>query len=97
MENSNQTPTLSDFISFKSMISLKIIQILYVVGAIMTTLSGFYWLFLGSGALGHFLGLMVLLLGNVFWRVWCELMIIFFRINETLNIIEVNTKYKAGV
>ena len=43
----------------------------------------------GGGFLG---GLIMLIVGNVAWRIWCELIIIFFRINKTLNNIEVNTK-----
>jgi len=45
---------------------------------------------LGGG--GFFGGLIMLVVGNVAWRIWCELVIIFFRINKTLNNIEVNTK-----
>ena len=43
----------------------------------------------GGGFLG---GLIMLIVGNVAWRIWCELIIIFFRINKTLNNIEINTK-----
>ncbi|MBN8854192.1 MAG: DUF4282 domain-containing protein [Sphingobacteriales bacterium] len=45
---------------------------------------------LGGG--GFFGGLIMLIVGNVAWRIWCELIIIFFRINKTLNNIEINTK-----
>jgi hypothetical protein len=45
---------------------------------------------LGGG--GFFGGLVMLVVGNVAWRIWCELVIIFFRINKTLNNIEINTK-----
>lgn len=41
---------------------------------------------------GFFGGLIMLIVGNVGWRIWCELIIIFFRINKTLNNIEINTK-----
>ncbi|HVW62768.1 MAG TPA: DUF4282 domain-containing protein [Puia sp.] len=43
----------------------------------------------GGGFIG---GLIMLVVGNVAWRIWCELIIIFFRINKTLNNIEINTK-----
>ncbi|MDO6429201.1 DUF4282 domain-containing protein [Flavitalea sp. BT771] len=43
----------------------------------------------GGGFIG---GLIMLIVGNVAWRIWCELIIIFFRINKTLNNIEINTR-----
>ena len=43
----------------------------------------------GGGFIG---GLIFLVVGNVGWRMWCELIIVFFRINKTLNNIEINGK-----
>ena len=102
-----------DFFSFRTMITLQIIQIVYGVVAVLITLaslatmfgghshdSGFgefgggggfsFFSMLGGG--GFFGGLIMLIVGNVGWRIWCELIIIFFRINKTLNNIEINTK-----
>jgi hypothetical protein len=92
MNNQSKPFDWADYFSFKSMIALRIIQILYIIGAVGTTLAGLYWLFAGDGAIGHLMGLLILVLGNVFWRVWCELLIIFFRMNQTLNSIEDNTR-----
>lgn len=94
MENRNQSFNWGDFFSFKAMIALKIIQILYLLGAIANTIAGFLYLFFGMGMdnTGRIIGLLILTAGNIFWRVWCELIIVFFRINETMNGIEENTK-----
>ena len=51
--------------------------------------SGFMGMFTGGGFIG---GLVMLIIGNIGWRIWCELVIVFFRINKTLNNIEINGK-----
>src|SRR5262245_43193360 len=43
----------------------------------------------GGGFIG---GLIILVVGNIGWRMWCELIIVFFRMNKTLNNIETNQK-----
>lgn len=94
METTKKDFNWADYFSFKAMISLGIIQVIYIIGAIFMTIAGLVWLFtgLGLGITGHFLGLLLLTVGNIIWRVWCELLIIFFRINQTLNNIEYNTR-----
>ena len=96
-----------DFLSFKTMITLQIIQIVYVVVAILITIGALVTMFSGhssndlggyGGAAsflpfsGFFGGLVLLVVGNVAWRMWCELIVVFFRMNKTLNNIEDNTK-----
>jgi hypothetical protein len=97
-----------DFFSFRTMITLQIIQIVYIVIAILITLGSLATMFGGSrggdyggysGGLmsmltgGGFIGGLILLIcGNIGWRMWCELIIVFFRINKTLNNIEINGK-----
>jgi hypothetical protein len=91
-----------DFISFRTMITLQIIQIVYVVIAILITIGALFTMFgghsdygggygpmsmFGGGFIG---GLVMLVVGNIGWRMWCELIIVFFRINKTLNNIEAN-------
>ncbi len=91
-----------DFFSFRTMITLQIIQIIYIVMAILITLAALVSIFSGGGYYGFgpmamlgggpVGGLIMLVVGNVFLRVWCEIIIVFFRINKTLNNIENNTK-----
>ncbi|HMH34251.1 MAG TPA: DUF4282 domain-containing protein [Puia sp.] len=107
METPNQhEPTkfkfdFKEFISFRQMIALKIIQILYVVVAILITLFALVTMFKGGGGdygygsvmPGGFLsGLFILIFGNLGWRIYCELMIVLFRMNKSLTEIEHNTK-----
>jgi len=86
----------SDFLSFRKMITLQVIQVVYVIVAILLTLGGLIAMFSGSLSYvlpgGAFTGLILLIFGNILWRIWCELIIIFFRINTTLSSIDSNTK-----
>jgi len=94
MDTTKKQVNWADYFSFKIMITLNIVQVIYILGAIGTSLTGIAWLFsgFGMGIIGHFIGLLIIVFGNVMWRVWCELLIVFFRMNETLNCIEQNTK-----
>src|ERR1700722_6550008 len=86
-----------DFISFRSMITLQVIQIVYVVVAILITLGALLTMFGGGSYYGPMAylggggvvgGLIMLVVGNIGWRIWCELVIVFFRINRSLSNIE---------
>ncbi len=89
----------ADFFSFKTMITLKLIQILYAIVAVCLTLYSLKLLLMDSGedsysmmgSMGRLGGFLLLIFGNVLWRVWCELIIVFFRINKTLNNIDDKT------
>ncbi|MBM7624509.1 DUF4282 domain-containing protein [Sporohalobacter salinus] len=71
---------VSNFFSFKSMVSNKLAKISYVVGLIGVTLWGLGVMFNSS----FIIGLLILVFGNLFWRVSCEAMIVMFSIHETL-------------
>jgi hypothetical protein len=87
----------NDFLSFKAMVTLRIIQILYVIVAIIITIGALVIMFKGDSGYrsampgGFFSGLVVLVFGNIIWRIWCELMIVIFRIHKSLNNIETGT------
>lgn len=74
---------------------------MYVVIAVIITIAGLVTMFSGSssrGGYGSFMpggffgGLLMIVFGNVLWRIWCELIIVFFRINKSLNNIDDKTK-----
>lgn len=87
-----------DFFSFKTLITLKFIQIIYIIVAIFITLTSLVMMFgsslmpFGGGFMagGVLMGLLYLIVGNLLWRIWCEIIIIFFRMNKTLG--EINEK-----
>jgi hypothetical protein len=79
-----------DFINFKKMITPMIIQVLFWVGAVLSILGGLVTMATSFGRYGgggaQFLGgLLVIVLGPVVVRIYCELLILFFRMNETLS------------
>lgn len=84
---------MQDFLAFRTMITPVIIQIIFWIGVAFCVISGLFTMFLGSrygGAGGFFTGLLILILGPVVVRIYCELLIVFFRMNETLTEIKNN-------
>jgi hypothetical protein len=92
----------SNFISFKKFISTFLIQILYVIGVIFITISGLSKLFekqsdmFGYSVLENnaLLGLLIIILGNLLWRLVCEASIVIFSMHDTLSAIEHELKRK---
>lgn len=81
---------MDDFLKFRKMITPTIIQVLFYVLAGLTALSGLGMMiaspFQRYGGVGLFFsGLVTLVLGPVIVRIYCELLILFFRMNETLT------------
>ena len=78
----------SDFLSFRKMITPIIIQILFWLGVIIAVIFGIVSIVYGvirSDVTTLLYGLLVLILGPVAVRIYCEILILFFRINETLT------------
>ena len=72
---------LMDFLSFRTMLLPLIIQIIFWLGLLAAVVYGIY--LMTSGAVVG--GLLYILVGTLGWRIYCELMIVFFRINDTLT------------
>lgn len=95
--SNNKGFSWSEFFSFRRMITLQVIQIIYFIIAGLITLGGIITLFSGDSFTGFmpggfFMGMAILIFGNILWRIWCELIIVFFRINNTLSDIDNHTK-----
>jgi hypothetical protein len=80
---------MGEYLSFKKMITPVIIQILFWLGIVTILVSGLGTMFAADG--GFLPGLAILILGSLFWRVWCELVIVFFSINDSLTDIRRNS------
>jgi hypothetical protein len=82
---------MRDFWAFRTMVTPVIIQILFWIGAILCLITGAIMVIYGAtyyqGGQGHYLwkGVLLFVLGPLGVRVYCEILIIFFRINETLT------------
>jgi hypothetical protein len=90
---------MNDFLSFKKMITPIIIQALFWAGAGLSVIVGLVAIGSGisssfNGGSQVFIGLMILILGPVITRIYCELLILFFRINETLT--EIHGSLRQG-
>jgi hypothetical protein len=69
------------------MITPFIIQILFWIGVAFCIIIGIGYLLVGSryGNASPAYGVLILIFGPVVVRIYCEILIIFFRINETLT------------
>ncbi len=100
---SRQNPFL-DFLLFRKMIAPIVIQILFWLGVIFLVLSG---IIAGATAIGLmidgrapvsyvggqlFMAVVTLFVMPLAWRVYCEVLILFFRIHETVKEIKEDTE-----
>ena len=82
---------MSDFWAFRTMVTPVIIQILFWIGAILCLIVGAIMVIYGAthfqAGQSQYLwkGVLLFVLGPLGVRVYCEILIIFFRINETLT------------
>ena len=74
-----------DFFTFRRMVSSAIIKFVYVVGLIAITLGGIAQLF--SEPLN---AIVIIVMGNLFWRIFCESLILLFSIQQEL--VRINQK-----
>lgn len=84
---------MDEILSFRKMITPTIIKILFWIGIVVTVLGGLVAIFHGGGAAIQ--GLIMLFVGPLIVRVWCELLILLFRIYDSLEEIRRNTAGKA--
>lgn len=79
---------MSDFWAFRKMITPVIIEILFWVGVIVCIIAGFILIGVGlktNETQSVLSGVLLIILGPLGVRVYCEILIVFFRINETLT------------
>ena len=79
---------MSDFWSFRKMVTPVIIEILFWVGVIVCIIAGLILVVAGikaSLAQSVLSGVLLIIFGPLAVRVYCEILIVFFRINETLT------------
>jgi|WetSurMetagenome_2_1015567.scaffolds.fasta_scaffold172149_3 hypothetical protein len=82
---------MRDFWAFRTMVTPVIIQILFWIGAVLCLIIGAFMVIYGAtqshGGENYYLwkGVLLFLLGPLGVRVYCEILMIFFRINETLT------------
>lgn len=85
-----------EFLTFREMITPIIIQVVFWVGVVVCIILGLLSIAggisqYGSGAL-VIVGLLYIFIGPVVVRIYCELLILFFRMNESLSEIKNDLK-----
>lgn len=79
---------MKDFLTFRRMISPVIIQVIFWVGLLVFLAVGVGLIVEGAKRSRDellWLGIAVCLVGPLVWRIYCEVTILFFRMNETLT------------
>lgn len=78
---------MRDIFYFDKMLTPKIITIVYWVMLVVAVIGGLASMFRGYGlSLGSFImGIVYAIVGVVFARIWCELLIVLFKMNEALQ------------
>jgi hypothetical protein len=74
-----------DFLNFRWLVTPAIIKVVYAVGAALISLAAILSAF-GPNGFGTFL--LILFVGNLMWRIYAELVMLFFGMHESLRSIE---------
>lgn len=74
---------MEDFLSFRKMLTPIIIQVLFWIGVLATVISGLVMMTQGGSNIA--MGVLSIVLGPIIVRIYCELLIVIFRINDTLT------------
>jgi len=97
---------MEDFWAFRKMITPVIIQVIFWIGSLISIILGIFLIanahtpsitdYYGNTLSSWnearvWYGIAIIILGPLFIRIWCEMLILFFRINETLTEIKNNT------
>ncbi len=81
---------MEEFLAFRKMITPMIIQVIFWIGVVLAVILGFVMLFQNV-----LLGLIQIIVGPILVRIWCELVILAFKMLETLQEIRENTRPRA--
>lgn len=82
---------MSDWLTFEKMITPVLIQIIFWIAVVLIVLVGIVGLFTAGSFFDVIRSLLTIVLGPIVVRVYCELIIVFFRINDHLREIRDNT------
>jgi len=89
---------MTDFLNFKKMITPLIIKVLFWIMVALSVIVGLVGIVAGASSYGGGLavlgGLAWIILGPLVARIYCELLIVIFSINE--NLTEMNERGKSG-
>lgn len=70
---------MKDILTFNKMVTPVIIQVIFWLGVLAIFIAAFQRSFLE--------GILMIVFGTLIWRVYCELMIVIFKINKNVHIL----------
>lgn len=79
---------MSDFLKFELMITPVVVQILFWLAVAVSVITGIMMI----AASGDARGILVIIFGPIGARIYAELLIVFFRINDHVRAIQQNTQ-----
>ena len=82
---------IKDFLTFRRMVTPIILQAIFWVLTAIVMIGGLAMLIFGDGAFERAGGFIAFILGPLIVRVYAEILIVVFRMNETLTEIRNNT------
>lgn len=87
---------IGEFLAFRKMITPVVIQIVFWVGVAISVIMGLISIAAGLSQFGSgvlvIVGLLYIFIGPLIVRIYCELLILFFRMNESLTEIKNDLK-----
>ena len=84
---------MGDFLRFEVMITPILIQILFWIAVAGTVIIGIAMIFTTRDAPGIGAGILVIIFGSIAARIYAEILIVLFRINDHLRRIQHNTEH----
>jgi hypothetical protein len=87
-----------EFLTFRKFIAPVVVQIIFWLGVVGVIISGILMIVQGGrfgggqGGQAIVVGLLMIILGPIVVRLYCEILIVFFRIYDALNAIRMNTQ-----
>jgi len=93
----------ADFMSFKKLISGVLVQFVYAIGVVYIFVSGIeivfkkeYGFFSAINSNNHvMIGLLIIVVGNILWRLLCEAYIVIFQMHDLLVSIKSSTSQEC--
>ncbi len=81
---------MKEFLTFRKMLTPLVIQALFWLGVVVTVIVGLVMIVSGAsarygGGEQVLTGVLTLLLGPIIVRIWCEVLILLFRIHDALT------------
>jgi len=83
---------MGDFLRFETMITPLVIQAIFWIVVVILIIVGIVQMVASGGGIGIATGLATIILGPLLARIYCEIVIVLFRINDHLRAIQHNTQ-----